>query len=85
MKTYKATPATERNVEIKSVTCDVCEKTYNADKDILEFQEIICLDFYGGYASVFGDMSHCTLDICQHCLKEKLGQFIQFVGYGDGG
>ena len=85
MKTYKPTPATERNVEVATVTCDVCGKTYNTDEDILEFQEIICLDFYGGYASMFGDMSHCALDICQHCLKEKLGEFIHVVSYEDGG
>jgi len=90
MKTYKATAIDLECIMpsnavffpyVASVTCDVCGKTYNVDEDIFEFQEIICLDFYGGYDSVFGDMSHCTLDICQHCLKSKLGKWIKQKQY----
>jgi len=85
MKTYKPTPATEIRLEIASVTCDVCGKTYLTDKDFMEIQEFIGLNFVGGYDSVFGDMSHCTLDICQHCLKEKLGEWIVVKQEGEEG
>ena len=85
MRTYKATPATERNVQVSSITCDVCGKTYIPDEDLMEFQEFIRLNFFGGYNSVFGDMSHCTLDICQHCLKEKLGEWIVVKQEGEEG
>jgi len=85
MKTYKPTPATASDAEIGSITCDVCGKTYRTDKDFMEIQEFVCLDFYGGYGSVFGDMSHCTLDICQHCLKKKLGKWIVIKQEGEAG
>ena len=57
--------------ELKSVTCDVCKKKYTDTMDIQEFQHI---RFYGGYTSVFGDGALVECDICQHCLKKKLGK-----------
>ena len=54
------------------ITCDRCKKTYDVD-DYLEIQEFHCIDFTGGYGSVFGDMFKVECDICQHCLKEMIG------------
>jgi len=61
-----------------SKTCDVCKKTYEVDnKDHwMEVQEFHHIRFTGGYDSVFGDGVTMSLDICQHCLKEKLGEYM---------
>lgn len=34
----------------------------------------------GGYGSVFGDGDTLVLDMCQHCLKQKLGEFVRIEG-----
>lgn len=52
-----------------AVECDRCKKVYT---DIYEIQEFLCINFTGGYASVFGDMNKIDCDICQHCLKEMI-------------
>lgn len=69
-------------VEVKQIvgcTCDVCKKSYRKDEDVVEFQEMVHISFTGGYGSIFGDMDQFELDICQHCLKEKLGEHIRTV------
>ena len=53
--------------------CDVCQKEFKGS----DAQEMIHIDTVGGYMSIFGDGSKIELDICQHCLKEKLGKYIR--------
>ena len=68
--------------QVVGCTCDVCKKTFNKnvnDEEMLEVQEFVHISFTGGYGSIFGDMSEFELDICQHCLKEKLGQYLREV------
>jgi len=60
----------------KSITCDVCEKKYIYDEDDMEIQEFQIIRSTGGYGSVFGDGAEVKLDICQHCLDEKLGIYM---------
>jgi len=81
MKTYKAALATARDVEVSSITCDVCGNTYSMKQQPFELIECQSLDFMAGYGSVFGDSMHCELDICQHCLKSKLGKWIKLKQY----
>jgi hypothetical protein len=73
--------------EVVSITCDVCKKVFKySDKmsmDTLEIQEFTHIGFTGGYQSVFGDMVKLELDICQHCLKEKLGESIRKVNLNE--
>lgn len=72
----------EEAEKIVSITCDVCGKTYidrMENSDILEIQEFIHIKEYCGYGSIFGDGDIIELDICQHCLKEKLGQYIRVI------
>jgi antitoxin CcdA len=72
----------EKRTEVKefpiSVTCDVCNRIYfNDDKDdLMEIQEFHHIRFRGGFGSVFGDDVEFKADICQHCLKNILGQYI---------
>lgn len=57
-----------------TITCDVCGRSW--DWDSLERDEFLSIRQEGGYSSVFGDGVLIVLDICQGCLKEKLGEFI---------
>lgn len=62
----------------ESIECDRCHKKYDADKssnDVFEVQEFHHIRFTGGYASVFGDETTIECDLCQHCLKELIGDF----------
>lgn len=71
---------------VDTLQCDVCARKVSLDQDtgnIMEAQEFTSIEFTGGYASVFGDMNRIQLDICQHCLKERLGQFVRVTNYED--
>jgi hypothetical protein len=90
MKNYKTTQV--REYRLVSITCDVCKKEFKSGFD-LEFDDMISLEkYYGGDSPFkkeksFGDESivediefedvKVSLDICQHCLKEKLGDFVR--------
>lgn len=54
---------------IKSITCDICGKTYF---DHFEHQEFHLIRFTGGYGSIFGDENEIECDICQKCLHEMI-------------
>lgn len=60
--------------EIVGIFCDVCLKEYSSWEEINGFYSI---DFVAGFASIFGDGSRVTCDICQHCLKEILGAYLK--------
>ena len=62
----------------EEITCDICKKTYHHDSkdDWMEIQEFHHVRFRGGFDSVFGDDVAFKADICQHCLKNILGQYI---------
>jgi len=70
----------------ESIICDVCKKEYKSNKnnmsmdDEMEIQEFHSINFTGGFRSVFGDGVAMKLDICQHCLKEKLGEYMIMDG-----
>lgn len=73
MKTYRQIACTE----VDEVTCDRCGRTDEARS--LEGQEFLEHYTSCGYASVFGDMNHVRLDLCQHCVKEVLGPWIEVL------
>ncbi len=61
----------------ESVTCDVCKKEYDyKGNGVMESQEFQSIRFQGGYGSVFGDGAVMKIDICQHCLKKILGEYM---------
>lgn len=71
---YKESLRIERKID--SIKCDICKKTYD---DEMELEEFLNIDFVGGYLSIFGDEENFECNICQYCLKEKLGDFIRKV------
>lgn len=63
-----------------AIICDVCKKTYSINhKNRMEINAFYHINFTGGYSSIFGDGESYSLDICQHCLKEKLGDYVRKV------
>ena len=60
-----------------AIICDVCKKSFATD-NWEETQEFLNINFIGGYGSVFGDTTHVEANICQRCLKEKLGPYLNF-------
>lgn len=65
---------------LKSITCDVCTKTYDNDtmEGQMEAQEFWSFADTGGYGNMaFGDMNRIELDMCQYCAKRLLGPYIR--------
>jgi hypothetical protein len=70
---------TKQEKRIKKVICDVCKKEFTPGKDDFEIQEFVFIRIDCGYESIFGDGNSAELDICQHCLKSTLGEYIKII------
>ncbi|EFN9485535.1 hypothetical protein D3J50_12560 [Escherichia coli] len=57
-------------------TCDRCGRHAKTVVDDIEFNEFLSVNHLAGYGSIFGDSNRLKLDLCQHCLKDVLGQWI---------
>jgi len=68
-----------------SITCDICGNEYDMQADIDEYQEFTRIRNYAGYGSIFGDNNDVECDICQNCLKSKLGEFLRIKYRSDSG
>jgi hypothetical protein len=65
-----------------ALTCDRCGKRHD---DVLERQEFLRWKDTGGYGNMaFGDMCKLELDLCQHCVKDTLGQWVRVDGVPGG-
>lgn len=58
-----------------SYTCDICGVTHEVSQP--ESEEFIIIRHNCGFFSVFGDMNNISLDMCQNCFKDKLGNYIR--------
>jgi len=56
------------------IICDVCGKEIEMT---IEEQEVLYINFIGGYGSVFGDGSEVKAEICQDCVKKLLGKYLR--------
>lgn len=61
---------------LTSIICDCCKKEY-LETDIFEIEEFLSISKMVGYGSIFGDESIIELDLCQHCVKNFLGNYIR--------
>ena len=77
MRTVEKVKETVTREKTLSFTCDVCGRE---DDDDMEMQEYHIIYFSGGYNSIFGDEAMVEAEICQHCLKEKLGEYLRVGG-----
>jgi hypothetical protein len=66
----------EKRLAITEKECDCCHKKVGYN-DALEWQEFHHIDIIGGYGSIFGDESEIQCDLCQHCMKKLLGDYLR--------
>jgi hypothetical protein len=66
-------------IDLESITCDCCGKEYKFDGGFeqMDAQEFHSMCFVGGYDSIFGDMNKVELDLCQYCLRNRLGDLLR--------
>lgn len=62
---------------VTAYVCDRCGRVASVDDP--EAEEFTSIDFTGGYQSIFGDGARVSSDICQHCLKETLGEWLRII------
>lgn len=60
--------------EFESIMCDICQTRY---ENPIEIQGCYQVRKTGSYGSIFGDGTTIECDICQHCLKERLGHYLR--------
>jgi hypothetical protein len=67
--------------KVVSITCDRCKTTYHPEQafaDAMETQEFLSYRDVGGYGNkVVGDTVPWSIDLCQNCTQELLGQYIR--------
>jgi len=76
--TIQLQEVTKIEKEVMSITCNKCKKTATPD-DTIEWQEFFSYVSSGGYGSVFGDSQLYRIDLCQNCLQELLGSFVEYI------
>lgn len=62
--------------ELAACTCDRCQRRITSD-ETGEWQERLSFDHSCGFDSVFGDGNSVSLDLCQHCVREVLGEWLR--------
>lgn len=68
------TLTTYESLTITAKACDRCH--FYTEKNDPEFHEFLSIDRRAGFSSVFGDGNFLKLDLCQHCVKELLNQWL---------
>jgi len=60
---------------LSEITCDRCKAVFvSGDQAWYEIQSI---EYVAGYGSIFGDGNTVSIDLCQECLKQTLGQWLR--------
>jgi hypothetical protein len=65
----------ERVSVVDQIKCDRCCKV--TARDELDFHAMTSIGFSAGYASIFGDGNRVEIDLCEHCLKDTLGEWLR--------
>lgn len=63
-----------KTVVVSAKSCDRCH--LHVEKESPEFYEFLSIDQKTGFGSVFGDGNSLKLDLCQHCVKILLNQWL---------
>ncbi|HKR40310.1 MAG TPA: MbcA/ParS/Xre antitoxin family protein [Paraburkholderia sp.] len=65
--------------EVSACTCDRCGRRMSPEDSDGEWHERVSLAWCGGIHSLFGDCTELRLDLCQHCVKVTLGEWIRMT------
>ena len=74
MKKFEEVETTVKMLD--AITCDCCKIEY-LEKDVFEMEEFLSVSRINAYGSIFGDGSILELDLCQHCIKKVLGEYLR--------
>ncbi len=67
-------------VETRNQPQCVCRRCgFDLESDDFEYQERLEINFRAGYASVFGDENVVRTVLCQNCVKDVLGEWLEIV------
>ncbi|WP_179104922.1 hypothetical protein [Burkholderia pseudomallei] len=67
--------------EVSACACDRCGRHMTPTDH--EWYEKLSIAWRGGFESIFGDGAHVSLDLCQHCVRDTLGQWLRIVDSDD--
>ena len=71
--------------EVPQTTSIICDKCETEHDDPLEMQEFLSWRDTCGYGNnTFGDGSYISIDLCQYCVKEVLGNWINVCDLSNG-
>ena len=56
--------------------CDYCGRKLSEGD--LDLQEVHSITFVGGYSSIFGDGIKVSCDLCQECLRDRIGDIFRY-------
>lgn len=63
-----------------NIICDRCKTNIqNNGLEFSELQEMLNIEKECGYGSIFGDGNIYTCDLCQNCVKELLGPYLNII------
>lgn len=68
--------------QVVASLCDRCGREMLKRACDGEWEERISIAFRGGYNSFFGDGNAVELDLCQHCVRDVLGQWLRITDDG---
>jgi hypothetical protein len=58
--------------------CNKCREVFRETiDDMVGWQEFFHVKFQGGFGSVLGDEAEVEINLCQKCLKELLGSYLE--------
>jgi hypothetical protein len=63
--------------------CNCRRCGFDLESDDFEYQERLEINFRAGYASVFGDENIVRTVLCQNCVKDVLGEWLEIVEDND--
>ena len=60
---------------VHQIRCDRCGK--EADCGEVGFEQMTSIGFDAGYGSIFGDGKRVEIDLCETCVRDTLGAWLQ--------
>ncbi|MEX3932163.1 hypothetical protein AB4Y32_10190 [Paraburkholderia phymatum] len=63
--------------EVSACTCDRCGRRMTPDDADREWHERVSIACHGGFHSIFGDGCAISVDLCQHCVRDTLGEWLR--------
>ena len=60
---------------VHQIRCDRCGKEVESGE--VGFEQMISIGFNAGYSSIFGDGNRVDIDLCEICVRDTLGTWLQ--------